>query len=295
MKNILLGTDWWTDCDDAIAVRLLARAHKAGEIRLLGIGINACMEHSVPSLGAFLRAEGIEDEIPLGIDLAADDFGGKLTYQFGLAKLPTKYRSNEDVEDAAKLYRRLLAESTEPVEIIEIGFLQVFADLLESGPDELSDKTGVELVKEKVAKVWVMAGKWDEDLGKEHNFERNARSRKGGHIFCEKCPVPVTFLGWEVGIKVITGAKLPESDLLKQVLNDHGSQNGRYSWDPMTVMLALTGDEAASGYDVVQGTASLNVETGENRFVPSSNGLHKYVIMNREPEYYQTLINDKIR
>jgi len=295
MKNILLGTDWWTDCDDAVAVRLLARAHKTREIKLIGIGINACMEHSVPSLGAFLRAEGVEDEIPLGIDLAGDDFGGRLTYQYNLAKHPTKYRSNEDVENAVHLYRRLLAESDEPVEIIEIGFLQVFADLLESQPDELSDKTGIELVKEKVAKVWVMAGKWDEDGGKENNFERNARSRKGGSIFCEKCPVPVTFLGWEIGIKVVTGGELPDSDFLKQVLNDHGSVNGRYSWDPMTVMLTLIGDEEAAGYRVVQGTASVDSETGENHFVPSSKGLHKYVIMDREPVFYQNQINEKIR
>ena len=43
MRQILLGTDWWSDCDDAVAVRLLARAAKAGEVRLLGIGVNACM------------------------------------------------------------------------------------------------------------------------------------------------------------------------------------------------------------------------------------------------------------
>ena len=295
MKKILLGTDWWTDCDDAVAVRLLARAHKAGEIELIGIGINACMEHSVTSLGAFLRAEDVEDVVPIGIDLKGDDFGGHLTYQYGLSKLPTKYTKNEDAEDAVHLYRRLLAESEGPVEIIEIGFLQVFADLLESQPDELSNKTGIELVKEKVAKVWVMAGKWDEDLGKENNFERNARSRKGGSIFCEKCPVPVTFLGWEVGIKVIAGGKLPEDDVLKQVLNDHGSHNGRYAWDPMTVMIALIGDEAKAGYDIVQGTASVNAQTGENRFIPSSHGLHKYVIMREKPEFYQDMIDEAIR
>ena len=52
MKKIILGTDWWTDCDDAVALRLLARAHKNEEIQLLGIGINACMEDSVSSMEA---------------------------------------------------------------------------------------------------------------------------------------------------------------------------------------------------------------------------------------------------
>ena len=40
MRNFILGTDWWTDCDDAVAVRILARAHKAGDISIKGIGRN---------------------------------------------------------------------------------------------------------------------------------------------------------------------------------------------------------------------------------------------------------------
>ena len=52
MRKMILGTDWWTDCDDAVAMRLLARAVKAGEVSLLGIGINACM----PFFGLLLRA-----------------------------------------------------------------------------------------------------------------------------------------------------------------------------------------------------------------------------------------------
>ena len=56
MRKFILGTDWWTDCDDAVAMRLIARAVKAKEIQVLGIGINACMEHSVASLKAFLLA-----------------------------------------------------------------------------------------------------------------------------------------------------------------------------------------------------------------------------------------------
>lgn len=40
MRNFILGTDWWTDCDDAVAVRILARAHKSGKICIKGIGVN---------------------------------------------------------------------------------------------------------------------------------------------------------------------------------------------------------------------------------------------------------------
>ena len=205
MKNFILGTDWWTDCDDAVALRIAARAHKKGEICLLGVGINACMACSAASLDGFLSLEGIA-EMPIGIDREATDFGGNPPYQKRLAPFARRYRTNEDAEDAVRLYRRLLEESDAPVEIIEIGFLQVIAAVLESQPDDISDKSGMELIREKVPKIWVMAGKWDEDAGREHNFARNQRAIAGAKAFCEKCPVPVTFLGWEVGASVISGA-----------------------------------------------------------------------------------------
>lgn len=46
----MVSTDWWTDCDDAVALRILLRAHKAGQICIDAIIINACMEYSVSSL-----------------------------------------------------------------------------------------------------------------------------------------------------------------------------------------------------------------------------------------------------
>ena len=50
MRNIILGTDWWTDCDDAVAVRVLSKFVKNGEINLKGVIIYACMEYSFASL-----------------------------------------------------------------------------------------------------------------------------------------------------------------------------------------------------------------------------------------------------
>lgn len=292
MRKFILGTDWWTDCDDAVAIRILARAHKLEKIKITGIGINACMECSVTSLEGFLNQEGIK--VPIGIDLAATDFGGNPPYQNNLSKYSSAYSSNLDAEDSVRLYRRILACTNTPIEIIEIGYLQVIANVLESLPDDISEKSGYELVKERVSKIWVMAGKWDEDFGKENNFTRNSRSRTAGHFFCTKCPVPVTFLGWETGFDVITGDNLNKNDILYKVLCDHGSSDGRSSWDPMLVLMALIGDERAAGYDVVCGRASVDGDTGANHFSPDENGLHKYVIKSKENEYYKKLINQMI-
>ena len=293
MRNFILGTDWWTDCDDAVALRLLARAVVGGEIRLLGVGINACMEHSVASLKGFLKAEGVEG-VPVGIDLEAVDFGGRLTYQKRLASVFAPDVTNADAEDAVRLYRRLLAEAAEPVEILEIGYFQVIAAVLKSDSDDISPKSGRELFLEKIKKVWAMAGKWDADGERENNFCRNERSRVAAQVFCELCPVPVTFLGFEVGYGVISGGMLDEGDFLHHVLVDHGSPNGRHSWDPMLVLMALVGDEGAAGYDVVEGTASVDPKDGANFFERRADGLHRFVVKRWENAYYEQEIDRRI-
>ena len=293
MRNIILGTDWWTDCDDAVALRLITRFIKKGKINLKGVIINACMQYSFASLKGFLKAEGIEN-IPVAIDLKGTDFGGSPSYQKRLKETFAPDLSNPKESDPVKLYRKILSETEGKVEIIEIGYLQVVAALLESKPDEYSDKCGIDLVKEKVEKFWVMAGKWDKQGEKENNFCRNERSRKAGEIFCKLCPVPVTFLGWEVGFDVISGGKLNNEDYLYKVLCDHGSKNGRSSWDPMLVLMAIIGDEEKAGYKTVRGKARLDAQTGENFFTEEEKGPHQYVIKKYENTYYENLINDII-
>lgn len=296
MRTFLLGTDWWTDCDDVVALRILARAVKNHQIQLAGIGINACMEYSVSSVDGFLNTEGLHSErIPLGIDRSATDFGGCPPYQKRLSQEAVSYLSNNDAEDAVRLYRKALSSAESKIEIIEIGFLQVIADVLESEKDDICDLSGLALVKEKVSKIWVMAGKWDEDGGKENNFARNLRARQAAHDFCEMCPVPVTFLGFEAGEDVISGSGLNKNDILYQVMCDHGSRNGRSSWDPMLVSMAIAGDEECAGYRVVCGTASVDAATGENHFTVHDGGQHKFVVRRYEPDYYANMINALIK
>ena len=73
---MILGSDWHTDVDDAVAIRILAWAHRHGVIRLLGISIDSAMECSVSSLRAFLENEGVP-EVAVGLDHDAFDYGGE--------------------------------------------------------------------------------------------------------------------------------------------------------------------------------------------------------------------------
>lgn len=289
MRNFILGTDWGEDCDDVVAVRILSRYHKAKKINLCAIGINTCVDVSAASLYGFLKTEGVD--IPVGVDKNCPHKIQTFRYQPRLAASYAPDKTNDDAEDSVRLYRRILAQATEPVEIMEIGFLQVIAGALMSEPDDISDKSGMELFKEKVSRVWIMGGKWDEQGGKEYNFSCYPFACRGAADFVNNCPVPITFLGWEIGANLITGDKLGEGDVLLDVLRDHGSGSGRESWDPMLVLLAVIGNEEAAGYKTVIGKAKVDGETGKNYFEEDENGTHKYVIKAQSDSYYSDLIN----
>lgn len=293
MRKFILGTDWWSDCDDAVAVRILSRAAKEKRIELLGIVINACMDLSVCSLDSFLKSEGISN-LPIGLDASAVGFYGRISYQHALAKSGLSDMTNQDAEDPVRLYRRLLASSDTKVEILEIGFLQAVSALLLSTPDDISPLSGIELVREKVERFWVMAGKWDTDGGREHNFCLNEITRRAAKIFCELCPVRVTFLGFEVGVDVITGSTLKDGDLLHNILTDHGSKNGRPSWDPMLVLAAITHDMEKAGYREIFGRASVDEEDGANHFKKENGGPHSYLVKIHENSFYQNTIDSLI-
>lgn len=284
MRKFIVGTDWWTDCDDVIAMKLLARAVTEKKAELLGIGINACMQYSVASLKNYLNSCGVSD-VPIGIDRQAVDYGGEPPYQKRLAEISGGKPDNAAAPDAADMYIKILSQSSEMLEIIEIGYPQVLAQVLKREPA---------LFKEKVSKIWMMAGKWDENPGRENNFARNSRSAAAGHYLCLNCPVPITFLGFETGESVIVGSKLDHSDRLYAALADHGSQNGRNAWDPMLVQMAVIGNEKKAGYKLVKGTAYVDEITGKNFFEKSENGIHGYVEKLFPDDYYKDIIDELI-
>lgn len=286
MRKFILDTDWWSDCDDAVAIRLLCNAHLKKEIELLGINVNACMEYSIPALDVFTRDRGVI--VPFGLDHKATDFEDELSYQKHLAEAGMPQRRNEDVPEGVDFYLQLLSEAENfSVEILSIGFTQVLAALLKH-------PAGKELISQKVTHLWIMAGKWDEEHGAEYNFYKNELTRRSGAELCDNWPTPITFLGWEVGNTVLTGGQLPDGDLLKQVMNDHGSPNGRCSWDPMLCLLAVTGDPETAGYRSVYGKASVDPADGSNTFAADPQGPHRYVVKKFNDTYYAEAINSRL-
>ena len=265
--------------------------HKAKEIELIGIGINTLVETSASSLYGFLKCEGVYN-IPVGVDKSYQEKLRHARYQSRLSAYSEK--SNDNAEDSVRLYRRLLAGAEGKVEIIEVGFLQVIARALLSGPDDISELSGMELFEKKVDHVWIMGGKWSEQGGKEYNFCEFPTSVWGSSQFVNNCPVPITFLGWEIGANVITGDELRKTDVLHEALKDHGSENGRESWDPMLTLLAITGDCEKAGYEAVHIVPQISSQTGANYYEIKEGAKDRFVKKKHPDEYYIRRINDII-
>jgi hypothetical protein len=295
-RPFLLGTDWWTDVDDVVAMRVFARAHRAGLIQLKGVCINACMEFSCPSVDAFLQGEGLPG-IPIGIDRGALGYGGNPPYQRRMAQSPGSHRPNGACTEAVRLYRQTLARAEPQLEIAELGFCQVLAAVLRSPPDDLSPLPGRELLRQKAKHVWSMAGRWDDPAGGyEYNLSNTRANCRAASDFYENCPVPVTFLGFEAGFGVLTGDVLKgRDDLLAWALKDHGSENGRHSWDPMLALLAIAGAPEEAGYGAVRGQAKIDPADGRNRWIPDENGSQRYVVKARPDSFYRDAIHAMIQ
>ena len=301
-RHVVLDTDWFTDVDDVMALRVLLRLQEHRFVTLHGVCLNASFPESVRSVDAFLLAHGVD--VPVAVTRQAiQETSSGPSYQKRLAALPSKYAGNEEAPQPAALYRTLLAAAPERLHLLSIGFTENLAELLESPPDAISPLSGRELVAQKCAHLWIMAGKWPR--GREYNVAGacgNPRLIAASDTVLRLWPTPVTFLGFEVGHTILAGVGLPQDDLLRCAMEDY-HQHPAYSlggaklppprhqthfcWDPLLVLLAAGVISPENGrYDTVRGTAFLHPDTGENDFLPRQDGPHRYVVKNSPDDQY---------
>lgn len=295
---VILDTDWWTDIDDAVAIKILLWAEREGMCDILGLIVDAVNNDSAKSLARYLDYLGRGD-LPFALEKNATDYNGTPSYfsamisswDYGI------YSSNDECpdENEGEYYISLLQSlpDDEKCNIICIGYLSSLAGLFNRAE---ADPAIHNLIINKINKIFIMAGNYPS--GSENNFTRNGRSRKAGYDVCAKCPseIPLIFLGFEAGSSVssggTTGAVIGEFDLLYKGMVAHGEgAKGRSSWDPMTMLLALIDNENISGYRYIRGTNVVNPSTGANVFTENDSGHHYYVIKKYNNAWYAHQIN----
>jgi len=199
--------------------------------------------------------------------------------------------------DGWQLYRRLLAsQPNHSVSIVSVGFVTCLAQLLQSGADEYSPLSGVELVRQKVKCLYIMAGVFDVADESDYNFTQ-------GMAFAQTLfdlwpqDIDMVFSPQEVGQQVEYTPEQVIADIdwtdchpIKQVYMTYNCNTGQKMWDPMAVIQAVEGESLFTLSE--RGTVTLTAD-GQTLFTPEPTGNCRYQ-MPGTPQWAASML-EKIR
>ena len=293
--DFILDTDCGGDCDDMMALAYLVYAQ-----RNLGVSIKAVTQcNACPGGGDLIRTffERIGEPVPaiggpVGDAKNYDNYCTSVLNRFGDGEI-------REYPDAVTVLRRALAGSENAV-LCAIGPMNNIAALLQSEGDEISPLDGVSLVREKCAKVVLMAGGFVPGGDGRNIPEWNALvDVPATQAVVRLCPVPLVFLPFETGFDMITGCpmmkKYGEDTPLSHSFIHYGDTReigGRHSWDPATLVYAVEGcrdffDESPRGMVRVDHEGRTVLNAGEN-------GLHSYLTIKPQGNLTEQQCKDRI-
>ncbi|MBR5219793.1 MAG: nucleoside hydrolase [Clostridia bacterium] len=245
IKKILFDTDLGGDCDDVAAAAILCNLAKAGEAEI--VAATYCIGN--PWGGWFLKYEleffGFSD-VPVGV-LKDEGFMWEPNYaKYSRPYVERMQIPTPELPDAVRVLRRALADNggKRDITLAAVGPLRNIANLLKSGADDISEKTGRELIAENVVEFVTMLGNFTSTEAVEWNVLMDIPSAR---LCVSEMPVPVVFAPWEIGGHIITGQRLdevPEDHPVRAAytLYADGKHHTRMSWDLVTVYCAVRSD-----------------------------------------------------
>ncbi len=292
---VIFDTDMGPDYDDVGALAMLHALADKGEAEILATVASTRYE-GVAAVLDVLNTYFNRPDLPIGVagpnGLTLKDW--QHWTDTLIAKYPHRIISNSEVPGAVSLYRKILSQQPDSsVTIITVGFLTNIADLLQSGPDEHSLLTGLELVKRKVNKLVSMAGRFPS--GSEFNVKEDAAAAK--HVF-ENFPRPVIYSGVEIGFRIKTGLPLIGNQLISDspvkdvfrigIASAEEDRDGRMSWDQTAVLVAVRGHKP--WYTLTEGRITVDAQ-GNNSWDENLRGQF-YLQEATPPGEVEDLIND---
>jgi inosine-uridine nucleoside N-ribohydrolase len=218
---LIFDTDIGNDCDDVLAMGVIHALQSRGECELLAVTITKDHALAAPFTDAVNTFYG-RGNVPIGIcDSGVTSEAGKYNVLANDGEnYPHDLSVTSEVPDAVTVLRKALASQVDQsVVIAQVGFSTNLANLLQSKPDKISQLSGVELVKQKVRLLSIMAGAFAKIAGnngelyvhREYNIVKDIPSAR---TLCEEWPTPIVWSGFEIGIA------LPYPH--ESILNDYG-------------------------------------------------------------------------
>ena len=294
-KKIILDTDLCGDCDDVGALAVLLNLDRLGYAKTLAVTYcignpwgSDFIQHTMDWFG--------RSDIPYGkltdYSFANYDVHNKRFIQPYFELFPRRERYPAPY-DAIRLLRRTLAENDggKDITLCAIGGLHNLNLLYTSAPDDISPKTGAELMEEKLCEVVLMLGNFAHPEQGECNAGYDI---PGGQHFLKHCRVPITFVGFEAGVHLLTGApsehQRPGHPVRESYRLREQGKFVRSSWDPVTVYYAVMGTQGLWQFSppctvTLNDTAALNIKDG---------GTHRYLIQNARDEQIVQVLDELI-
>lgn len=286
---IILDTDIGPDCDDVGAISVLHALANNGETEILGIMCCTSSQWGAPCINAINTYYG-RDYLPIGTYKKSGFLMESKYNQYLGQHFPNQLKSGQDAADARELYRQVLAEQADrSVIICAIGPLNNLKDLLQTQADQYSQLNGYDLVLQKVNALYVMGGKFPS--GSEWNFQQDSSA---AHMVVENWPTSITFCGFEIGEKIMTGKRLcllgTKDNPVRTAYQLHTQGEARPSWDPATVLCAVRG--SLDYWTVESGGVCAVASDGSNRWQTSDKRNHHYLKERMVPSKLAAIIEE---
>jgi Inosine-uridine nucleoside N-ribohydrolase len=256
--RVILDCDMGSSTDDLFALMMLYRYMDMKRCTLLGVVVDRMDRANADAVDVLNNYYGYPD-IPIGLEKAGVEAPHvyipyhNMAYARSTDGEPLFKRSiGDDGEymDGYKLYRKILAaQPDKSVTIASIGFVTCLARLLESGPDEYSPLSGVELVQRKVKNIYCMGGVFGDSFEHDYNF---TAAIDFSLKFFDLWPkdIDIVFSPGEVGdplyysaAQIIEDMSWTKAHPIKWIYEFLVEDKFQKMWDPLAVINAVEGDD----------------------------------------------------
>ena len=255
--QMILDSDFGSSTDDLFALMMLNHYIDDGLVDLKGIVVDREGEKNAGVVDIFNTYYG-HPEIPVGLERNGVKnprcfipYNGicDLTDASG-APLFKRSLDTSTLPDGYKLYRRLLSKADDKsIVIVAIGFATTLSQLMESGADEYSELSGLDLLDKKVKSIYIQSGRFEAgDSLCGYNMRAAA---KQSAIFYDKLPHSVDLIMSPSNIgdrmdyvpqDVLTDLSNTTLNPIKAVYTHYTCDTGQRMWDTNCLVNAVLGD-----------------------------------------------------
>ena len=255
--NMILDSDFGSSTDDLFALMMLNHYIDDGLVDLKGVVVDREGQKNAELVDIFNTYYG-HPNIPIGLERNGVKNPRCFIPYNGICDLKDAqgqplFKRTQDLSncpDGYKLYRRLLSQAEDKsIVVVAIGFATTLAQLFESGADEFSNQSGLDLFAQKVKAVYIQSGRFEAGDSLS-GYNMRAASRQSA-IFYDKFPKNVDIIMSPSNIgdqmdylpkDVLVDLSYTELNPIKAVYTNYTCDTGQRMWDTNCLVNAVLGD-----------------------------------------------------